>query len=192
MLDRRQGGFTLIELLLAMAVFSFGLLIILTGLVSLLGLYTSGRANRVVQNAARTGINMISQHALENTAFTSGNNILCMSKGNSGSMFYINANRLMYVGWDPSLPCNAIPANQTGTPAAVTSSDVQVVALSAEGISQTDINPCTSGCSGARVSLRVASTTTGLNVPKTACLANSSAGCVVTTVSTTITSGQQQ
>ncbi|HSX14532.1 MAG TPA: prepilin-type N-terminal cleavage/methylation domain-containing protein [Candidatus Saccharimonadales bacterium] len=198
---QRQGGFTLIELLLSMAVFSFGLLIILSGLVSLLGLYTNGRANRVVQNAARTGINMISQHGREGVSFSTGNNILCIDTGGgSGSMFYLTpTHQLMFDDWDqsqdPPLGCVLAATTNQQTPMPVTSSDAPVIGFTAEAVTYdatNNSNPCTSGCTSVRVSLRVASTTTGLNSDSTACSASSTAACVVSTVSTTITAGEHQ
>src|SRR5207245_2457162 len=49
----RQQGFTLIELLMAMAVFSFMLIIVATGFVQVVRVYQSGIASRTTQQNAR-------------------------------------------------------------------------------------------------------------------------------------------
>jgi prepilin-type N-terminal cleavage/methylation domain-containing protein len=57
---RRQNGFTIIELLLAMAFFSFILMLVVAGFIQINRSYTRGLTVKQVQNSARSVIDEIS------------------------------------------------------------------------------------------------------------------------------------
>ena len=78
-----EAGFTLVELLLAMAVFSFMLVIVTSGYIQLMRIYQSGLASRATQQNARGVVDNIEQ--VMRTAgkgwTNTGNTTLCLQTG---------------------------------------------------------------------------------------------------------------
>ncbi len=80
-----NGGFTLIELLLAMAVFSFMLLIIVSGFTNVVRLHDAALAANGAQDNARTAVDELtravrnSAGVISSTADAQGNTQLCLS-----------------------------------------------------------------------------------------------------------------
>lgn len=189
----QSAGFTLVELLLAMALFSFVLLIVVLGVVSLIKVYQTGVADRRSQNGARVAMNQMVEFGRDSISFAYSGSVnkyaICMY-GPRPTVFYLggpNQDRLYQQNWDDSGPC---AAGSGGT--AVTPSDVAVVKLQAE---QTDNYNNSTGapnsCLGVALcrTLRIDITTTtnknGLDGTQSYCLPTANF-CSVTAVSTSV------
>jgi len=188
-----------------MALFSFGLLIIVTGFLALLGFYENGTESRVVQTAARNGINSIVDSGRQAQYFyynnTAGVQALCMTHGstNSGpsSIFYVSGTQLNEGGWNNTTAC--VPASAI-SPASVTSPDAQVKALlldPTDNIGGSLIPSCTTGpcpstqlVKSIRITLKVTSNVNDLDGTGSNCSPSAPAYCVVTVLSTTLTAGE--
>lgn len=197
---KQDSGYTLVELLLAMAIFSFGLLVIVGGSLSLFDYYQNSIQSRAVQLAARTAINRIVITGNVASWFAYNTNAICLS---TGKIFYrdTGTNQLMEGGWDASTAaCNSAAAI---SPSPVTSSDVYISALTPEQADNYGVGnvptPCATGPCGPpaltshksiRVSVRATSDITNAPPAATACPASAPATCVVATLSTTLTAGE--
>ena len=174
-LPDHEAGFTLIELLLAMALFSFGLLVIVTGFLALLGYYQNGTENRIVQTAAR-----------------------------NATIFYLDTltHQIMQAGWNEKKGCDGNTAT-TSPPLSITSPDAKVFALQPDVVGgftfyvpgrQIQSCPQNTPCDNLygnfkahnmRVTVIVSSQDSSHLLPNgTGCLPSASAFCVVTTLST--------
>jgi len=99
-----QAGFTLIELLMAMAVFSFMLLIVTAGFLQVIRIQQSGVASRATQQNARLVLDDIMKETRQASAATSDNTTtartlcatasscqtLCLSAGGSTQQYYVD------------------------------------------------------------------------------------------------------
>jgi len=185
-----------------MAIFSFGLLIIVGGYLALTDYYQNTVASRAVQLAARTAMNQIELTGNTASWMAYNGSALCMSTPNGGKIFYLNgANQLMEDVWISTTACNS-----TGSGSPVTSSDVKISALIPEQVDNYSIassagaTPCVppGNCAppaptshkSMRVTVRATSDSADLNAAGTACLPNAPATCVVSTLSTTVTAGE--
>ncbi len=195
---RRQDcerGFSLVELLLAMTIFSFGLLIITYGIISLIKIYSNGVADRSTQNAARVAINRIVQvgRQASSFAYNTAGGAICVS-GPSPTVFFISSNTLYQNTWPGTTNATCV-ANPTGA-IALTPTSVQAHALTAE---QTDNYVSGSAaacdtdathaslCKSLRVNLRVVSNTASVDASGN-CLPAVSV-CSSTNLSTSLTAG---
>lgn len=74
-----QSGFTLVELLMAMTLFSFMLILITSGFITVAKIYQSTLAARKTQSSARLAIEEVARQARNaNTAQLAGGNTLCL------------------------------------------------------------------------------------------------------------------
>lgn len=128
-----ENGFTLIELLLAMTLFSFGLLVIVTGFLALLGYYQNGVENRIVQTTARNAIDAINLAGRTSKWMAYNTNTVCISSAAGNTIFYYDpppgSSRIWRGGWDSTKGCVASAASAAQP---ITSPDAPVVALQAE------------------------------------------------------------
>jgi len=192
-----QSGFTLIELLMSLALFSFALLVVVIGFLSLLRLYQSGVSNRVTQNEARQGMDAMVQAGRQSVWFDYNNTsqMICMFSGSSNSMvFYIssnplNSNRLAESVWNnpkPNGSCIATNIDTSVPPNYLTSNDVQVASLTGDGLgSNCNTHSGSALCGWIRINLRVTSNLSGLDTAKQSCKAYASY-CSITGLSTTV------
>lgn len=130
-----QAGFTLIELILAMALFSFVLLIITTGFVNILHLYESGVAMGATQQNARFGLDDIvseGHSAYQTTVIgTTPDQQICLYEPGAMVQYYIGANSGLYKDSLPSgTNCNLLSAGGQ----VISSSDTMVVQMVASAL----------------------------------------------------------
>ncbi|HSH31748.1 MAG TPA: prepilin-type N-terminal cleavage/methylation domain-containing protein [Candidatus Saccharimonadales bacterium] len=183
----QQGGFTMIELLLAMALFSFVLLLVAAGFLQVVKLYQSGLASRNTQQNARFGMEQMIRQArgatgAQRVAATPFTDVLCLNGESARVRFYVGAGDRLYRDiFASNAPCAAgasPPAN------AISSPDVRVVGFSAVPVTDTT-GPV--GVTSVQLTLRVASDVTLLNPARTACdpAASGSQFCSLTTFTST-------
>jgi prepilin-type N-terminal cleavage/methylation domain-containing protein len=99
-----QGGFTLVELLMAMAVFSFMLLIIVVGFINVVGLHNQALAANAAQDSARSAMDTVVQGIRDSSAVLSPttqgapSTTLCLATASGADEgFYVNsATNVMY------------------------------------------------------------------------------------------------
>ncbi len=193
---KRQGGFSLIELLLAMALFSFALLVISIGFLALFRIYQSGINDRRTQLNARQAIDQIVEAARGAQGFndvtTLNAGVLCLD--GTGKMYYVSGTALVEANWDSSQTCDATHGT---SPLAITTNEVQVAALNVEQYD--DLNPATGQpllCNNlalcqldtVRVDVRVTINKNDLDSSGNCKPAAAAFSCSVTPISTTITS----
>ncbi len=195
-IQSQSNGYTLIELLLAMTLFSFALLIIIIGALSLMRVYQRGIAERRALNASRVAVNQIVELGRESLSFTYGGtsgpgtllNSICMY-GPSPTIFYVSGGRLVQQFWDVSSPTCSAGSGQINY---ITPSDVTVVKLMVE---QTENYDNSTGlplscferakCNTLRVNVTTTTNATGLDSSSSYCKPNSNF-CGVATISTTV------
>lgn len=161
MTARSQNGFTLIELLLAMAIFSFGLLVVTAGTIVLLQMYRAGLGARSTQGTAQSALETISLAARGSQGISSDSvdiatpsDTLCLEGGGAGGngsltgdvIFYVDAtNTLVRANWNrgsASLPNPCKAAFATSPPQAITATDDEVAAFEISPV------PCQKGAAG--------------------------------------------
>lgn len=197
-LRKSNGGFSLIELLLGMAIFSFGLLLITYGIISLIRIYSNGIADRATQNAARVAMDRIVQVGRQGSSYAYGdtslgitNNTICIY-GNQ-TIFFINGNILYQANWTGTDNSSCNSSFYSGTPVPITpTSNVQVYSLKGEqtdNYSGTTAVACaaTTPCKGLRVDLQVVNNTASVDANGN-CLPTV-AICSSTSLSTSMTAG---
>jgi len=180
-----QAGFTLIELLMAMAVFSFLLLIVTSGFVQVVRIHQAGIASRATQQNARlvldTVIKDVRASASAGVGGTAQLGYLCLTRGSQALEYAVDGSGNLRQG--------TIVAPAAGCPAPVfttawrtlndTSTQVTQFALSATPA-------VTPGLGTAMVTLTVVSRNnlTALDATKTHCTPGpGSQFCAVTTLS---------
>lgn len=92
-----QKGFSLVELLLAMALFSFGLLIITLGFIALLRMYRTSILDKSVQHNTRTSIDRI----VSNGRLVAGKNFLVGFNIPYSNLCMIGPGIMYYIQPDP-------------------------------------------------------------------------------------------
>ena len=193
-----QAGFSLIELLLAMALFSFGLLVIAVGFIGLFGIYQSGVVNRETQANSRVALDRIVQISRQATSFNAvpgaAAGVLCVDGPNLKYYLDTGTNRLMEGPWNPDTSVCAAGGGVTP----ITAADVQVAAFGVEQFAYNNpspgvwvLTPCTfqGTCQlqDVRVDLRLTNSIADLDSTDTNCLPNRALACAVTSLSTSIT-----
>lgn len=93
---KRQAGFTLIELLIAMALFSFMLLIVVSGIMNIIRIRNETLASNATQDSARTAMNEIvravrDSSSVENVTGGPNGNLCLIKAGGSIAYYYVNA-----------------------------------------------------------------------------------------------------
>jgi prepilin-type N-terminal cleavage/methylation domain-containing protein len=120
-----ERGFTMIELLVAMAVFSFMLLIITVGFINIVRLHNQAIASNIAQDNARTAMDELvravrdSSDVLTPAAGVPANRLCLASASGPQQLYYLNANRL-YRADNCTTPTNVT---------ALTSTSVQVASF---------------------------------------------------------------
>ena len=132
MIASKQNGFTLVELILAMAIFSFMLLIILIGFLTIVHLHQSGIAMRDAQQNARYASEDVVRtfrSATDATVTPTANpnlNTLCLTVGGASVLYRVDATgRLLR---DTFTLASCPPGFVTET--ALTSASVNVIGFS--------------------------------------------------------------
>jgi prepilin-type N-terminal cleavage/methylation domain-containing protein len=121
-------GFTLIELLIAMTVFSFMLLIIMTGFINIIQIHNSAIASNVAQDNARTAMDAVvqavrdSQGIIVPSAGTSSTGGLCLSDKSGIPKYY----HIKAIAASVSPPVPAHNALYVGDNCALTTNDVAI------------------------------------------------------------------
>lgn len=102
MMKREEAGFTLVELLVAMAIFSFMLLIVTAGFLQIVRIQQSGVASRTTQQNARLVmdgvVKDIRQAAQVGVGGAGQLNYLCLSKGSQALEYAVDGNGDLRVG----------------------------------------------------------------------------------------------
>ncbi|HEX3082445.1 MAG TPA: prepilin-type N-terminal cleavage/methylation domain-containing protein [Candidatus Saccharimonadia bacterium] len=119
--QRRKGneqGFTLVELLVAMAVFSFMLVIVVVGFINIVHLHNQAIASNMAQDNARTAIDEIVRAVRDSqgeiTATAGPNGTLCVGSPTAGQerYYYLNAGILYRASnCTTHLPTQAVTSN---------------------------------------------------------------------------------
>lgn len=212
LVPNNQKGFSLVELILAMALFSFALLVIAIGFLALFRMYESGIEDRHTQLNARQALDKVVQTGRQANwfAYTSNvgahghNDVLCISgnTGGSSKMYYIDTfaspNALVEANWNPSQSCTAVPG------VSITPSDVAISSFGVEpsyvfnGAISRPAQPCgaAGGCQNnplqqvqtVRIDISAASLPVNLDATGQNCNKTGSLACSITTLSTTVTS----
>jgi prepilin-type N-terminal cleavage/methylation domain-containing protein len=103
-----QHGFTLVELLIAMAVFSFMMMIVTAGFIQVVRIHQSGIASRATQQNARLVLDTITKQIREAGTATVGTGRtaqltqLCLTKGSQNLEYYVDGNDNLWVGANPA------------------------------------------------------------------------------------------
>lgn len=91
---RREAGFTLVELLVAMAIFSFMLLIVSSGFINIVRIHNQAVAANFAEDNARTGMDeLVRAVRTSNGAIPSAPSTLCLTNTTSGGeiIYYLTA-----------------------------------------------------------------------------------------------------
>ncbi len=182
---RHQQGFTLVELIIAMAVFSFMMVIVSAGFIQVVRIHQSGIASRTTQQNARLVIDAIMkdvrQSALAATANPGQLNWLCLARGSQTLEYAVDGSGNLRVG--------AIATPASGTcPAPVFNSTWRTLNDPAVTVTQfavTTTPPTQPGLGTTMVTLTLASRNNldALDATKTRCLPGAgSQFCAVTTL----------
>lgn len=193
------GGFSLIELLVAMAVFSFMLLIVSTGFIGIIKINQSTNASRLTQQSARLIIETLERQLRASsrvvvTAETSTLNRLCLFDDSQYIEYAVDASGNLRQGTIPSLGNTCPPQNATTLAAWSKLNTNNISSGATDGVKVQRFLPTTtasSGTNGGLVTVQLSMTgqgvnTTDLNSTKTSCLPKpGSQFCSVTTLITT-------
>ncbi|HSX01673.1 MAG TPA: prepilin-type N-terminal cleavage/methylation domain-containing protein [Candidatus Saccharimonas sp.] len=181
-----QEGFTLVELLVAMAIFSFVLVIVTAGFVQIIRIHQSGIASRATQQQSRLVMDSVIKDIRQSgTAAVGGTaqlSTLCLTKGSQTLEYAVDINGDLRVG-------TIAPPAAGVCPAAVFTSAWRTLNDTTGQVTQfaaTTTPAVTPGLGTAMVVLTIASRNNlnALNATKTACLPGSGAQfCAVTTLS---------
>jgi prepilin-type N-terminal cleavage/methylation domain-containing protein len=183
---QRQDGFTMVELLVAMAIFSFMLLIVSAGFLQVVRIQQSGIASRTTQQNARLVLDSLTKDVRVSAAAGVGNpgalNWLCLNRGSQTLEYAVDGSGDLRAGSIASPPVGTCPApaftaswrtlNDTGT---------QVTQFAV-----TTTPPVSPGLGTAMVTITLVSRNnlTALDATKTHCTAGGGAQfCAVTTLS---------
>jgi prepilin-type N-terminal cleavage/methylation domain-containing protein len=184
---RRPDGFTMIELLMAMAVFSFMMLIVSAGFIQVVRIQQSGIASRTTQQNARLVIDSITKDVRISAAVTTGNpgqlNWLCLNRGSQTLEYAVDPSGNLQVGAIANPPAGTCPVPAFGgTWRTLNDAGTQVTQLTA-----TTTPPIPPGLGTAMVTLTLVSRNnlTALDATKTHCVGGASGAqfCAVTTLS---------
>jgi prepilin-type N-terminal cleavage/methylation domain-containing protein len=107
---RRQGGFTLVELTIALALFSFTLLIMTVGVIQLFKIYQAGIGIRNTQQSARLISEELSRTARDAGAvYAAGDHVCFFNPTGSGTVSggHLNASSITYYVTPGSFSANA-------------------------------------------------------------------------------------
>ncbi len=132
---QRQGGFTLVELILAMALFSFFLLIVVAGFLHVVKLYQLGLVARDTQQNTRFGMQEMVRAAREGERVGIGTlgNQVCLYYPGGGVKFYIETTTLRRQQLSENSSCDTSP---NASDPAVSSTDVKVIGLAATPVQE--------------------------------------------------------
>lgn len=142
MIIRGQGGFTLVELMIAMAVFSFVLLIIAQGLLDTVHVQQNSMISRDAEQNARLVLDQITREAkTASDVTTPGGNAVCFNEPGGWVEYAVippvapSTARVLY---RQTLPAGAAcPSVPVASSSAVTSSTVSVLAFTGSRIAGT-------------------------------------------------------
>ncbi len=84
-----QGGFTLVEISMAMAIFTFMLLVVSLAYINIARLYNAATVARNVQQNNRFAMEQISRVARVSQKAAAANNGVCFSSGKGETLFYL-------------------------------------------------------------------------------------------------------
>jgi prepilin-type N-terminal cleavage/methylation domain-containing protein len=109
-----QSGFTMVELVVAMAVFSFMLMIITVGFMNVVRVHNAAVASNVAQDNARTAIDELVKAVRDSSGVaslvhnspTSGVDRLCLAKASGPQQVYYVASGVLYQADDCASPTN--------------------------------------------------------------------------------------
>ncbi len=114
-MHRNQTGFTMIELLMAMAVFSFMMLIVTTGFIQVVRIHQAGISSRATQQNARIVMDGVSKDIRESGAATVGNGgaaktWLCLSRGSTTLEYAVDGSGNLRAGSVSNPPAGTCPS----------------------------------------------------------------------------------
>lgn len=115
----REGGFTLIELMVAMAVFSFMLLIIVVGFINVVKLHNQALASNTAQDNARTAIDELVRAVRDSAGVVSPvpgtpANTLCLANANGPQrVYYLTSAGVLMRADDCTARNNAVALTST-------------------------------------------------------------------------------
>jgi type II secretory pathway pseudopilin PulG len=96
----RQGGFTMVALVVAMAVFSFMLMIITVGFMNVVRMHNAAVASNVVQDNARTAIDEMVKAVRDSSGIVAGSSIpgsvMCLAKASGPQQVYYLTSGVLY------------------------------------------------------------------------------------------------
>ncbi|MDB5179058.1 MAG: hypothetical protein JWN01_1001 [Patescibacteria group bacterium] len=99
---RREQGFTMVELLMAMAVFSFMMMIVSAGFIQVVRIHQAGIASRTTQQNSRLLIDAVSkdirQSATATVVATAPLQRLCLTRGSQTLEYAVDATGNLQVG----------------------------------------------------------------------------------------------
>lgn len=123
---KRQAGFTLVELLISMAIFSFVLMIIVSGIIHLLKQYQAGVSARNVQQNSRYALDDITRTARISRAANASADTLCLTTEGGKTIYYVTGSprQLARAQIHPNLACSS--ASVSGGVSYLTSTDTKV------------------------------------------------------------------
>lgn len=182
---RDQTGFTMIELLMAMAVFSFMLMIVSAGFIQVVRIHQSGIASRTTQQNSRLVIDAVMKDVRISASAASANpgqlNWLCLAKGSQTLEYAVDTSGNLRVGVIPNPAPGTCPVPTfTGWG---TLNDAGVIVTQFAVVTTPAVD---TGLGTAMVTLTMASRNNlnALDPTRTQCLPGSgSQFCAVTTVS---------
>ena len=195
MMKNNQAGFTLIELLMAMAVFSFMLMLVSAGFIQIVRIYQAGIASRTTQQNARLVLDAIGKDIRVSASAVSAPSaiqssqydLLCLAKGSQTLQYAVDTstgNLKVNTVTNPVAGACPAPVNFTGWR---TLNDAGVIV---EQFKATTTPPVQPGLGTAMVTLTLASRNNlnaldaTSNPPMTRCLPGAgSQFCAVTTLS---------
>jgi prepilin-type N-terminal cleavage/methylation domain-containing protein len=186
-----ERGFTMVELLIAMAVFSFMMMIVTAGFVQVVKIHQSGIASRTTQQNSRLVLDAVSKDirlaATAATANPGQKNWLCLARGSLTQEYAVDTNGDLQVGTIPSqAPGVCPPPNFSDTARGwrrLNDPSVEVTQFAAATTAGVQ-----TGLGTAMVTITMASRNNldALDTSRTRCLPGPGAQfCAVTTLSTT-------